>query len=189
MTSIDRHSTMLHKKVPYLVNNNFVELFIIQFRLRLEERLLEEERKKLEEEQERLKREAAKLEAEKRRFAEAKSAEAAVAASAAKQNTASGGLAGALQEELRRRETNKRSVKKMAPSVPPPPPPPPAGYGTISKSGGGETPSGTDESRKNVKKTPLANLKNDKHDALMAEFKKAHKKVGIYRVAISPGNH
>ena len=179
MTSIDRHSTMLHKKVPYLVNNNFVELFIIQFRLRLEERLLEEERKKLEEEQERLKREAAKLEAEKRRFAEAKSAEAAVAASAAKQNTASGGLAGALQEELRRRETNKRSVKKMAPSVPPPPPPPPAGYGTISKSGGGETPSGTDESRKNVKKTPLANLKNDKHDALMAEFKKAHKKVGI----------
>ena len=83
-----------------------------------------------------------------------------------------------LQEELRRRETNKRSVKKMAPSVPPPPPPPPAGYGTISKSGGGETPSGADEPRKNVKKTPLANLKNDKHDALMAEFKKAHKKVG-----------
>ena len=96
MTSIDRRYTMLHKKVPYLVNNNFVELFIIQFRLRLEERLLEEERKKLEEEQERLKREAAKLEAEKRRFAEAKSAEAAASASA-KQNTASGGLAGALQ--------------------------------------------------------------------------------------------
>ena len=125
-----------------------------------------------------MKREAAKLEAEKRRFAEAKSAEAAAAATAM-QDTTSGGLAGALQEELRRRETNKRSAKKAAPRVPPPPPPPPAGYGTISreKSNGTDTSNSGAEPRNGAKKTPLANLKNDKHDALMAEFKRAHKKV------------
>jgi hypothetical protein len=97
------------------------------FRLRLEERLIEEERKKLEEEQEKLRRESAKLESEKKRFEEIKSEAAAVAAAATmkalpimgsgdgrgkKSNSGGGGgdrsgLAGALQEELKKRESNK----------------------------------------------------------------------------------
>ena len=52
-----------------------------------------------------------------------------------------------------------------------------AGYGTISKASGVDaSSSGAAEPRSGAKKV-VANLKNDKHDALMAEFKRAHMKV------------
>ena len=162
---------------------------VTENRLKLEEKLIEEERKRIEEEQERLRREALKLEAEKKRFEEEKKQAALLALQAGPQAPAAGtaavmrskspahtntALKSAIQSELQR-----RANKSKAPPAPPPPPPGgtlPGLSSSLAKVTSGEI---TVESvvLKKKKKTPLLdNLKNDKHDALMAEFKRAHLK-------------
>ncbi len=132
--------------------------------------MIGEERRRLEEEQERLRREGQRLEAERRRLEEEKKnlhsgrRKSATGTEEGRLLVASDGgggvgadtntltLKGAIQNELQR-----RAAKQKAPPAP----------GEGGMDGGG-------------KKKPnkaLANLKNDKHDALMAEFKKAHKKM------------
>lgn len=95
-----------------------------------------------------------------------------------------GGLAGAIQSELQR-----RSKKGAAPKAPPPPPPPMPTNGTLnnnsnsSDSGSNNTRAFGDTMMIKKKSGPLvalATLKNDKHDALMAEFRRAHKKMFRY---------
>ncbi|TRY70179.1 hypothetical protein TCAL_02784 [Tigriopus californicus] len=154
-------------------------------RLRLEERVIEEERKKLEEEQERLKREAMRLEAEKKRFEEEKKLTTTQAKSksspdlndsidSSTESTLSGGLANQIQNELQRRAQKTTVTPTPASSalsvisvpLPPPPPkiPPQSNTNTMQK-------------KAIQKEKTLANLKNDKHDALMEEFKRAHRRM------------
>ena len=130
-------------------------------RLKLEEKMIEEERKRLEEEQERLRREAARLDNERKKFEEEKRMMTIMSNKEEKKkhhspvteqrssDDDSGGLKAAIEKELMRRATNKQS---------------PSAVSTLKVAA---------ESKKSVH----ANLKNDKHDALMAEFKKAHKKM------------
>jgi hypothetical protein len=65
---------------------------------------------------------------------------------------------------------------KTIPKAPPPPPPLPTGA-TLLREMNSSIKAGGGNAADKVKKTPLAKLKNDKHDALMEEFKRAHKKV------------
>lgn len=128
-------------------------------RIKLEEKLIEEERRKLEEEQERLKREAIKLEHERKKLEEEKKMLKMNGSHGIQKEhnhnlenrTSQNGLAGAIQNELQR-----RALKKQAPKAPV----------DVSKA-----------KANGQRKTPHLTLKNDKHDALMAEFKKAHKKM------------
>lgn len=152
-------------------------------RLRLEERVIEEERKKLEEEQERLKREAMRLEAEKKRFEEEKKLTTTNKAKSKSspdlndsigssiESSISGGLASQIQNELQRRAQKTVIPTTQASSVvsvPLPPPPPKV-----------QPQSNTNTMQKKAiqKEKTLANLKNDKHDALMEEFKRAHRRM------------
>ncbi len=132
--------------------------------------MIGEERRKLEEEQQRLRLESQKLEAERKRLEEEKinlesSRRGAQNIPDIQQSPLSGQesespgnsmtLKGAIQNELQRRQNAKKNIsfKGPAPLAPKLP-----------------------NNNNNGKKT-LANLKNEKHDALMAEFKRAHKKM------------
>ncbi len=142
---------------------------VAETRIRLEEKLIEEERRRLEEEQERLRREAQKLEAERRRFEEEKmnaqrpnassvppppSSNSNGSSNSSSSSNGNNGLKGAIQSELQRR----RAAKQRAPEAP--------------------NLAATAPNSITRRKTPhLATLKNEKHDALMAEFKRAHRKM------------
>ena len=129
-------------------------------RIRLEEKMIGEERKRLEEEQERLKREALRLDKERKRFEEEKKMvlkqqhQQNAVEDEAETTTDNGGLATALRKELQRRQEAKLK-------------------------NGDDSKSETTTTNSMAKKAPSihANLKNDKHDALMEEFKRAHKKM------------
>lgn len=132
-------------------------------RMKLEGKLIEQERKKLEEEQEWLKRETLRLEAEKKRFEEEKKKVALTSHHEVQEEVSNkanvGGLASAIQVELQRRAEARREGSSVNPS-----------------------PTNSTATMATVSDTPkkyhnLATLKNDKHEALMKEFKLAHKKM------------
>jgi hypothetical protein len=144
---------------------------LLQSQVQIERRKLEQEQERLKRESERIENEKQKLEHEKQKLEHEKlrktaSEESTTSSTSITDNSSmgsssSGGLVGAIQSELKRRaEASKgiggqqQPIKSIIKSAP-------------NKSGAGV---------KNMKK-PVTMIQNDKHDQLMAEFRRVHKKM------------